>query len=45
MRARGITLAIVATGGDPGHATARATCERAGFTGAPQVWYAKQLAA
>lgn len=43
MRARGITLAIVATGGDPGHAPARATYEKAGFTGCPQVWYAKQL--
>jgi ribosomal protein S18 acetylase RimI-like enzyme len=43
MRARGITLAIVATGGDDGHAPARATYEKAGFTGCPQVWYAKQL--
>jgi ribosomal protein S18 acetylase RimI-like enzyme len=43
MRARGLTLAIVATGGDPGHAPARATYEKAGFTGCPQVWYAKQL--
>lgn len=43
MQARGITLAIVATGGDPGHAPARATYEKIGFTGCPQVWYAKQL--
>lgn len=43
MRARGITLAIVATGGDDGHAPARAAYERAGFTGCPQVWYAKEL--
>jgi ribosomal protein S18 acetylase RimI-like enzyme len=43
MRARGLTLAIVATGGDPGHAAARATYEKAGFIGCPQVWYAKQL--
>jgi ribosomal protein S18 acetylase RimI-like enzyme len=43
MIARDIDLAIVATGGDPGHAPARATYERAGFIGAPQVWYAKQL--
>ena len=43
MRARGIDLAIVATGGDPGHAPARATYEKAGFTGCPQVWYAKLL--
>ena len=44
MRVRAVTLAIVATGGDPGHAPARATYERAGFTGVPQVWYAKRLA-
>jgi ribosomal protein S18 acetylase RimI-like enzyme len=43
MRSRGIDLAIVATGGDPGHAPARATYEKAGFTGCPQVWYAKLL--
>jgi len=43
MRSRGIDLAIVATGGDPGHAAARATYEKAGFTGIPQVWYAKTL--
>lgn len=43
MRARGIDLAIVATGGDPGHAPARATYEKAGFVGCPQVWYAKSL--
>lgn len=43
MRARGITLAVVATGGDPGHLPARATYERSGFTGCPQVWYAKRL--
>jgi ribosomal protein S18 acetylase RimI-like enzyme len=43
MRARQLDLAIVATGGDPGHAPARRTYERAGFTGCPQVWYAKLL--
>jgi ribosomal protein S18 acetylase RimI-like enzyme len=43
MQDRGLTLATVATGGDPGHAPARATYEKAGFTGCPQVWYAKQL--
>jgi ribosomal protein S18 acetylase RimI-like enzyme len=43
MRARDLDLAIVATGGDPGHAPARRTYERAGFTGCPQVWYAKRL--
>lgn len=44
MRSRGIDLAIVATGGDPGHAAARATYEKACFTGCPQVWYARLLA-
>ena len=43
MRARGLDLAIVATGGDPGHAPARATYERAGFTPVPQVWYSKLI--
>jgi ribosomal protein S18 acetylase RimI-like enzyme len=43
MRARGLTLAIVATGGDPGHAAARATYVKAGFIGCPQVWFAKVL--
>jgi ribosomal protein S18 acetylase RimI-like enzyme len=43
MRARGIDLAIVATGGDPGHAPARRTYEKAGFTPCPQVWYSMLL--
>jgi ribosomal protein S18 acetylase RimI-like enzyme len=43
MRTRGIDLAIVATGGDPGHAPARATYDKAGFTPCPQVWYSKLL--
>jgi ribosomal protein S18 acetylase RimI-like enzyme len=43
MGRRGIDLAIVATGGDPGHAPARLTYEKAGFVGVPQVWYAKLL--
>jgi ribosomal protein S18 acetylase RimI-like enzyme len=43
MRRRGLTLAIVATGGDPGHAPARRTYEKAGFTAVPQVWYATLL--
>lgn len=43
MRVRGIDLAIVATGGDPGHAPARATYEKAGFTPCPQVWYSRLL--
>lgn len=44
MRDRHIDRAVVATGGDPGHAPARATYEKAGFTGCPQVWYARLLA-
>ncbi|HEX5614430.1 MAG TPA: GNAT family N-acetyltransferase [Acidimicrobiia bacterium] len=43
MRARGLDLATVSTGGDPGHAPARHTYEKAGFTAFPQVWYAKLL--
>lgn len=43
MVARDLTLAIVATGGDPGHAPARRTYERAGFTPFPQVWYSRIL--
>ena len=43
MRARGLDLATVATGGDPGHMPARRTYEKAGFVGVPQVWYAKLL--
>ena len=43
MQRRGITLATVSTGGDPGHGPARATYEAAGFTSFPQVLYAKIL--
>lgn len=43
MRARGLDLAIVATGGDPGHAPARATYDKAGSTPVPQVWYSKLI--
>jgi ribosomal protein S18 acetylase RimI-like enzyme len=43
MRARGLDLATVATGADPGHAPARRTYEKAGFVAFPQVWYAKLL--
>jgi ribosomal protein S18 acetylase RimI-like enzyme len=43
MRARGLDLATVATGGDPADAPARATYEKAGFTAFPKVWYAKLL--
>lgn len=36
---QGMTTAMVETGGDPGHAPARATYERAGFTALPTVKY------
>jgi ribosomal protein S18 acetylase RimI-like enzyme len=39
LRAAGCTLAVVDTGGDPGHAPARALYEAAGFTGLPLVRY------
>jgi ribosomal protein S18 acetylase RimI-like enzyme len=44
MRAAGRKLAIVNTGGDAGHAPARATYERAGFVSLPQRQYYKLLA-
>jgi ribosomal protein S18 acetylase RimI-like enzyme len=43
MRAAGRELAIVNTGGDPGHAPARATYERAGFVSLPQAQYYLRL--
>jgi ribosomal protein S18 acetylase RimI-like enzyme len=43
MRESGVRLAIVATGGDPGHAPARRTYEKAGFTGLPVVRYYARL--
>ena len=43
MRARGITMATVGTGGDPGHAPARATYEKLGFTPFPSVHYSMLL--
>lgn len=43
MRARGVRLAVVATGGDPGHAPARRSYEKAGYTGLPLVRYYKAL--
>jgi GNAT superfamily N-acetyltransferase len=36
---QGMTTVMVETGGDPGHAAARATYERAGFTALPSVKY------
>jgi GNAT superfamily N-acetyltransferase len=43
MRRAGLRLAVVATGGDPGHAPARAAYEKAGFTGLPLVRYYQAL--
>ena len=43
MRESGMKLASVATGGDPGHAPARRSYEKAGYTAVPQVWYTKDL--
>jgi len=40
---QGMELAVVATGGDPGHAPARASYERSGFTALPLVRYYKLL--
>jgi len=43
MKARGMTLAVAGTGGDPGHAPARTAYEKAGYTGLPLVRYYKDL--
>ena len=43
MKASGIKLASVETGGDPGHAPARRSYEKAGYTGLPIVRYFKDL--
>lgn len=43
LRAAGCTLAVVATGGDPGHAPARALYEAAGFTALPLVRYYRTI--
>jgi len=43
MKTRGVRLAVVATGGDPGHAPARRSYEKAGYTGLPLVRYYKAL--
>lgn len=40
---RGMTLAEIGTGGDPGHAPARRVYEKAGFTPLPLVRYYKAL--
>ncbi len=41
--ASGMTLAMVETGGDAGHAPARRTYERAGFTRLPVARYFRAL--
>jgi GNAT superfamily N-acetyltransferase len=43
MKARGMKLAVVGTGGDPGHAPARAAYEKIGYTALPLVRYYKAL--
>ncbi len=43
MERRGLTLATVGTGGDPGHAAARGFYEKAGFSPFPQVLYSKLI--
>jgi len=43
VSARGVPLAVIATGGDDGHAAARALYERHGFTGLPLVRYYRAL--
>ncbi|HEX8627891.1 MAG TPA: GNAT family N-acetyltransferase [Catenuloplanes sp.] len=43
MRAAGVRLAVIGTGGDPGHAPARRAYERAGFTPLPLVRYYRAL--
>ena len=39
LRDAGVRLAVIGTGGDPGHAPARRTYEAAGFTALPLVRY------
>jgi GNAT superfamily N-acetyltransferase len=43
MKAQGMHMAVVGTGGDPGHAPARAAYEKAGYTALPLVRYYKML--
>jgi ribosomal protein S18 acetylase RimI-like enzyme len=43
MREAGMALVEVSTGGDPGHAAARRSYERAGYTAFPLVLYYKML--
>ena len=43
MRSQGMDIAVVETGGDPGHAPARAMYERSGYTALPVVRYLELL--
>jgi len=43
IREAGLSLALVSTGGDVGHAPARRTYEKAGYTPVPSVNYFKAL--
>ena len=43
LREAGVRLAVVGTGGDPGHAPARRVYERSGFVGLPLVRYYARL--
>jgi ribosomal protein S18 acetylase RimI-like enzyme len=43
MRESGVDLAVAATGGDPGHAPARRSYEKAGYTALPLVRFYKAL--
>lgn len=43
LKEGGMAVAVVGTGGDPSHAAARRSYERAGYTAFPQVWYHKKL--
>ena len=43
IRRQGMTVALIGTGGDPGHAPARRLYERVGYTAVPVVNYFKRL--
>ena len=43
IRQQGMTVALIGTGGDPGHAPARRLYERAGYVPLPVVKYFKRL--
>ena len=43
MRAQGMDIAAVGTGGDPGHGPARALYEALGYTALPGVRYLRLL--